>query len=329
VKRLLSLALAASLTLAACGVTGGGGDVAATVGDSEVTVADVQAFPYEAGGTIETSQFAQYLSALIQWQILDNAAAEDFSVDPSEDEVETEMGTVLQEQAGGATLEEFAQSQNLSEDTIRRIVRVGLIQEQVADELGQDVPEPTSDEVTQALEVEKAGLTEVCARHVLVETAEEAEEARSRLEEGESFEAVAEEMSIDPSAAENGGDLGCAPAQQYVAEFRDAAVASEIDALTEPIQTQFGFHVLQVYDRTGPSAEEVPTEEEVREGLTEAAELEALQQWLLEKLDEAEVSVDEEYGQWVTSPQPMVQPPTQTTGSTAPGGTTETTAPGG
>lgn len=328
-KRLLSLALAASLTLAACGATGGGGDVAATVGDSEVTVADVQAFPYEAGGTIETSQFAQYLSALIQWQILDNAAAEDYSVDPSEDEVETEMATVLQEQAGGATLEEFAQSQNLSEDTIRRIVRVGLIQEQVADELGQDVPEPTSDEVTQALEVEKAGLTEVCARHVLVETAEEAEEARSLLEEGESFEAVAEEMSIDPSAAENGGDLGCAPAQQYVAEFRDAAVAAEIDALTEPIQTQFGFHVLQVYDRTGPSAEEVPTEEEVREGLTEAAELEALQQWLLEKLDEAEVSVDEEYGQWVTSPQPMVQPPTPTTGSTVPGGATETTTPGG
>lgn len=328
-NRLLFLALVASLVLSACGVTGSGGEVAATVGDSEVTLSDVQAFPYEAGGTIEAGEFAQYLSALIQWEILDKAAAEEFTIDPSVEEVEDELETVLQEQAGGMSIEEVSQNQNLSEDTMRRIVRVGLIQELVADRLGTDLPEPSSEDVAAALEVETAGLTEVCARHVLVETAEEAEAARDRLEDGESFDTVAEEMSVDPSAAENGGDLGCVPAQQYVPEFRDAAVTAEIDAITEPIETQFGFHVLQVYDRTGPSSEEVPTEDEVREGLAETAEFEALQQWLLEKLDEAEVTVDEEYGQWVTSPQPMVQPPAETTETTNPAGTTETTTPGG
>lgn len=325
-KTLSSLALVASLLLSACGATGGG-EVAATVGDSEVTVSDVQGFPYEADGTIEANQFAQYLSALIQWQILDDAAAADFSIDPTDEEVQSEVETVLEEQAQGVPLEEFAQSQNLSEETIRRIVRVGLIQEKVADQLGEELPQPSDDEMAQALEAEKAGLTEVCARHVLVETAQEADEARTRLEEGESFDTVAEEMSIDPSAAENGGDLGCAPAQRYVPEFRDAAVAARIDAITEPVETQFGFHVLQVYDRTGPSAEELPTEQEVRESLIEAAQLEALQEWLLAKLDEAEVSVDEEFGRWVTSPQPMVQPPSEAPGTTVPSGATDTTAP--
>lgn len=343
-RRLSFLALAASLALAACG-SAAGGDVAATVGDTELTVADVRAFPYESSGNIPAEQFAQYLGALISWQILDDAAAEEFSIDPSEDEVETEMQTVLEEQAGGMTLEEVAQNQNLSQDTMRRVFRVRLIQQQVADRLGEDLPEPSAEEVKTALEAEKAGLTEVCARHVLVETSEEAEQARTRLEEGESFETVASEMSIDPGAGENGGDLGCAPAGQYVPEFRDAAVSVEIDAITEPIETQFGFHILQVYDRTGPSAEELPTEEEVRENLSETAEMAALEEWLLEKVEEAEVIVEEEYGEWVTSPQPMVRPPadatTTTTANTAPdtapstapatdttGGTTQTTDQG-
>lgn len=320
-KRLLIITLTASLVLTACGAAGGEGNVAATVGDSEVTVSDVRGFPYETEGTLQTTEFAQYLSALIQWQILNDAAEQDFSIDPSEDEVEAELEEVLETQAGGMSLEEVAQNQNFSEDTMRRIIRVGLIQEMVADELGKDLPEPNAEEVEAALETERAGLTEVCARHVLVETAEEADEARARLAEGEDFETVAADMSVDPSAAENGGDLGCAPAQQYVPEFRDAAVEAEIDTVTEPIETQFGFHVLQVYDRTGPSSEEIPSEDEVRESLAETAEMEALQEWLLEKLDQAEVSVDEEYGEWVTEPQPMVQPPAGAAPtSTLPGG---------
>lgn len=292
--------------------------MAANVGDDEVTVSDVQGFPNESEGTMEPTEFAQYLSALIQWQILDDAAAEEFSIDPSSEEVEAELESVLETQAAGMTLEEVAEAQNLSEDTMHRIVRVGLVQELVADELGQDLPEPSSEEVAEALEEERAGLTEVCVRHVLVETADEAEEARTRLQEGESFETVASEVSVDPSAADNGGDLGCAPAQQYVAEFRDAAVEAEIDAVTGPVESQFGFHVIQVYDRTGASSEEVPTEDEIRASLLEAAELEALQGWLLEKLTEAEVTVDEEYGEWVTDPQPMVRPPAATTPGTVP-----------
>ncbi|MFP3913639.1 MAG: peptidylprolyl isomerase [Actinomycetota bacterium] len=319
-KRLMAVALAPALLLIACGSTGGG-EVAATVGDGEVTVSDVQSFPYESSGSMPPGEFAQYLTALIQWRILDAAAAEEFSIDPTEEEVDEELQSVLETQGGGMSLEEVAESQNLAEDTMRRIVRVGLVQELVAAELGAEASEPTSEEVAEALDAEEAGLTEVCVRHILVESAEEAGEARDRLEGGESFEDVAADVSTDPSAADNGGDLGCAPARQYVPEFRDAAVEAEIDAVTEPVESQFGFHILQVYDRTGPSAEELPTEEEVRESLMESAGMTELEEWMLEKLDEAEVSVNEEYGEWVTDPQPMVQPPAgEAPASTLPGG---------
>lgn len=308
-KKLIPLALAAALLLGACGGTGGG-DVAATVNGTELSVEDVRAFPYETEGTIEATQFAQYLGALIQWQILDDAAAEQYGIDPTEEEVDAELNRVLAEEAGGATIEEIAQGQNFSEETIRKIIRVGLIQQRLAEELQGSAEDISASDVAESLAEQTAGLTEVCARHVLVATEEEADAAQQRLEDGEDFATVAAEVSIDPSAADNGGDLGCAPAQQYVPEFRDAAVSAEIDEITDPVETQYGFHVLQVYERTEPAADDIPTEDEIRTSLLELSGAEAVQAWLEEIVNEADVTVNEEYGNWTLEPQPGVEPPT-------------------
>lgn len=308
-KKLIPLALATALLLSACGGAGGG-DVAATVNGTELSVEDVRAFPYETEGTIEATQFAQYLGALIQWQILDDAASERYGIDPTEEEVEAELDRVLTQEAGGATIEEVAQGQNFSEDTIRKIIRVGLIQQRLAEELQGSAEDISDSEVAESLAEQTAGLTEVCARHVLVGTEEEAAAAKQRLEDGEDFAAVAAEVSIDPSAADNGGDLGCAPAQQYVPEFRDATVAAEIDEVTDPVETQYGFHVIQVYERTEPAADEIPSEDEIRDFLAQNSGAEAVQAWLEEIVNEADVTVNEEYGNWTLEPQPGVEPPT-------------------
>lgn len=307
-RRTSFLILAASILLAACG-GGGGGDVVATVGETELTSVDVQEFPYEQSGTIDQARFAQYLSALIQWEILDAAAAREFGIDPSEEEVDAELESVLATQASGMSLAEVAESQNLSESTIRRVVRVRLLQERVSEELAGEAADPDSDEIERALADERAGLTEVCARHLLVATTEEAEEARTRIEGGEDFEAVAQEVSTDPSAADNGGDLGCSLAQRYVPEFRDAAVAADLNTLTDPVETEFGFHIIEVYDRTEPDDADLPSEEEIRQELEAEAGVSALQEWMMEKVSEAEVTVEEEYGTWTLEPEPGVVPP--------------------
>ncbi len=307
-RKLTPLLLCVALLVAACG-SGGDGDVAATVGDTVLTVSDVRSFPFDRSGTIGTTEFAQYLGALIQWQILDDAADDEFGIDPTDAEVDAELDVVLTDQMGGVSLEAITEEQNLSEDTVRRIIRVGLIQQLVAEELASSLAEPTPAQIDQAVDQQRAGLTEVCARHILVTTAEEAEEAADRLEGGEDFADVAADISTDPSAAENGGDLGCAPAQTYVPEFRDATVGAEIDEVTEPVQSQFGFHLIVVYDRNEPSQEELPDEEEIRETLIEEAGVVALEEWLMAKVNGADVTVEEEYGTWTLEPQPGVLPP--------------------
>ncbi len=90
---------------------------------------------------------------------------------------------------------------------------------------------------------------EVRARHILVKTKEEAEAIIKQLDGGASFEEVAKEKSTDGSAAQ-GGDLGYFGPGQMVPEFEKAATALEIGKYTkEPVQTQFGFHIIKLEDK--------------------------------------------------------------------------------
>jgi peptidyl-prolyl cis-trans isomerase C len=103
---------------------------------------------------------------------------------------------------------------------------------------------------------------EVSARHILVETEEEAIALIEELQAGAEFEALAE-RSIEPGAGERGGDLGFFRKEQMVPAFGEAAFALEVGAITEvPVETQFGWHVIRVDDRRDrePSFEEVETQ---------------------------------------------------------------------
>jgi peptidyl-prolyl cis-trans isomerase C len=92
-------------------------------------------------------------------------------------------------------------------------------------------------------------VNEVHARHILVKTKEEAVDIIKQLDGGAKFEDVAKAKSSDGSAAQ-GGDLGWFGPGQMVPEFEKAAFALEVGAFTkEPVQSQFGWHVIKVEDK--------------------------------------------------------------------------------
>ena len=91
---------------------------------------------------------------------------------------------------------------------------------------------------------------QVRAAHILLPTREEAEAARARVTEGgEDFATVARELSTDESTAANGGELGWFTREEMVAPFAEAAFALEPGAISEPVETEFGWHVIQVEER--------------------------------------------------------------------------------
>ncbi|MHA6729521.1 peptidylprolyl isomerase [Devosia sp. A369] len=95
---------------------------------------------------------------------------------------------------------------------------------------------------------------EIRASHILVPTEDEAKAVKAELDGGADFAAVAKEKSIDPGAA-NGGDLGFFGKGMMVAPFEAAVYAmTEIDQVSDPVQSQFGWHVIRLEEKRQSSA---------------------------------------------------------------------------
>ena len=97
----------------------------------------------------------------------------------------------------------------------------------------------------------------VNARHILVNTKEEAEALIERLNDGEDFAALAQEASIGPSGPD-GGDLGFFKKEDMVPEFADAAFALEPGEISGPVESPFGWHVILVEERRDAEPPQLP-----------------------------------------------------------------------
>ena len=86
--------------------------------------------------------------------------------------------------------------------------------------------------------------TQVRARHILVPTLNEAMDLHTKVKSGEDFGSLAKQFSKCPSG-QNGGDLGMFGRGQMVKPFEDAAFGLDVGGLSEPVQTQFGYHLIQ------------------------------------------------------------------------------------
>jgi peptidyl-prolyl cis-trans isomerase C len=101
---------------------------------------------------------------------------------------------------------------------------------------------------------------EVHARHILVPTEDEAKAIEDQLKKGADFAALAKEKSKDPGAAD-GGDLGYFTKDQMVPEFAEVAFKLDKGQISDPVHTQFGWHIIKVEDkRTKPT----PTFDQVK-----------------------------------------------------------------
>lgn len=107
------------------------------------------------------------------------------------------------------------------------------------------------------------------AKHILVETKEEAEDILKRIQKGASFSNLAKELSKDPGSAKNGGDLGFFGSGTMLPEFEKVAFNLKIGAISNPVKTQFGYHIIQVTEKNeGKLRDFEEVKEEVKKRLT-------------------------------------------------------------
>ena len=105
---------------------------------------------------------------------------------------------------------------------------------------------------------------EVRARHILVPTEDEAKAVLAEIKKGADFAELAKQKSKDPGAAAEGGDLGYFGKEQMVPEFAETAFKMDKGQMSDPVKTQFGWHIIKVEDkRTKPVPEFTQVKEQV------------------------------------------------------------------
>lgn len=247
--------IAASLTLSIVGLTAcGAGDVDPdVVVETEVGNVTKDDF-YEA---LKDENGEQVLTELVTMVVLEQ------KYDVTNEEVEAEIDN-LKEQLGDA-YEDALQAQGIAEDDLKADIKKGLLQEKAITD-GIEVSDEEMEQYYERMQVE------VQAKHILVEDKDTADEVVKKLDDGEDFAKLAKEYSQDTASADEGGEVGFFSVGEMVQPFEDAAYTIDLDTVSEPIESDFGYHIIIVTDRQEID-EDIGTfednENEIKQAITE------------------------------------------------------------
>lgn len=228
-KTVLSLTLAASvLALGAC--SDDSADSSKVIASSKV-------------GDITQNDLYEEMKASIgdqAFQLLMIEKVLDSKYDVTDKQVDAQLKADKEQL--GENFETLLAQQGYTEESYKKYLRLNLLQEAA---LIEDV-EVSEDEIKAEYENTK---NEINARHVLVEDEETAKKVKAELESGKDFAEVATAYSTEPAAQQSGGELGWFGKGAMAAEFEEAAFALEPNVISEPVQSSFGFHIIEVTDK--------------------------------------------------------------------------------
>ncbi len=208
----------------------------------------------------------QILNWMIEQVLIEQTAAQQGIVVTDED-VETELARTIENGGGEEAFQAWLEQNGLTRQDAWNELRAELIGAAVTEQVIASVPESGE---------------QVHARHILVDTQEEAEQLLAQLQAGEDFAELARAYSQDENTREHGGDLGFFPRGILMApEVEEAAFSLQPGQISAVVQSSFGFHIVQIVERE-PN---IPLSEESLRFLRE----QALAEWKDALWAEAEV----------------------------------------
>ena len=219
---------------------------------------------------------------------------------------------MLQKNVGADTLHAQLTANGVTEDDVRELVRASLVQQQVAKALAQT--QFTDAQLQQQYQQSIGDYTTLHVDHILVDSKAKAEEVYKQVTAPGStlqdFQNLAKQVSTDPNAKKDGGELTL-PASQLVSEFSAAALTLKPGEISKPVQTQYGWHVIYMIDK------QVTPFAQARDKILQQASTKAFQDWVQTQV--GEINVDPSFGRFdpttlqvqrITSTDPSATQPT-------------------
>ena len=259
-KKIGVVCLAATVLLTGCGKK----DVAATVNGKPITIED-----YEREYKMQAQQaMAQYgedflmqkspdgkqtMGEIMRQNTLDNLVrfeiykqdAEEKGIKITDKDVDAEYKKMVDMYGGEEKLQDALKENNLTADQMREYMKTNLLMQQYQQKMLKEL-EPTEEELKKHYEGHKDEFKTAEASHILVKTKEEAEAIKKELDGGADFAKLAKEKSLDTGSAQNGGSLGQFSPGQMVKEFDEKVFSMKPGEISDPVKTQFGFHIIKL-----------------------------------------------------------------------------------
>lgn len=215
----------------------GTNQVVAKVNGKSLTDADLKRAESEIGADLGSIPESQRRRALVEFLIENQIFA-----DAAED----------QKLGSGAGFDDRMQYYR------RRALRDAYFDKNVKDQVSEAAAKTFYDDQVKGLKPDE----EVQARHILVDSEDKAKEIAEKVRGGADFVALAKENSKDPGSKDDGGMLGYFSRGQMVPQFEDAAFALKKGDVSQPVKSQFGWHVIKLEDRR---QKKLPTFDEVKD----------------------------------------------------------------
>jgi parvulin-like peptidyl-prolyl isomerase len=172
----------------------------------------------------------------------------------SDEELEAQLAADIDAGGGQAAFDEWLQGTGQTRDDYKEMLRQSLLAQRVMEAVTAGV---------------SAEAEQVHARHIVVDTEEEAEGILAALEGGADFVALARQHSVDTATKDNGGDLGWFPRGLVAPELENAAFALQPGQVSEPIQLGEGYHIVQVVEREAARPLSLETQMDVQRAMFE------------------------------------------------------------
>lgn len=304
--RLIALPVIAVFLLAACS---SGPSAAATVGETEISEAqltqEAKLFTFlaalsqqQCGGAPADGESQEAacnrftLGNMIQSTLAgEYAEANDITV--QDDQVD-EIIANLDQQVSAETVDDELAKLDLTRADLERLASEVLLVQAVQASVAEE--ELSDEQLREIYDDEILRFTTIEALHILVDTEAEAQDVYQQVTAPgatrKTFEDLAEQVSTDTASGANGGSLGQAVATTYVPEFAEAAVALEPGTISEPVQSEFGWHVIYLVD------EQVTPFDDAKTQLVQGQEGTLFNVWMRDQAESRGVDVNPKWGRF-------------------------------
>ena len=311
-RRLAPLCIALLLAAPACGELLD--PAAAVVNGNKITVeeiaADLERFEESAEFERLSEQGdAQELKRQVEQQLLSQEIrravlepkAEELGIEVDEEEVTSRLEEIKADYETEGAFEEALKEQNLTLEQVEELIADRLLEEQLRAKVTEDAA-PSEEEIQAYYEENQNRYAESEAQHILVADEAKAQDIATRLDAARGnqvdslFAKLAKRFSTDDTNADDAGKLGFFGRGDFVEPFEKAAAKLDIGEISEPVQTEFGWHVIRVTDRRVAPLEEVA--DEIEQELGQEAVEKAWTSYVRKAYEEADVKVNPRYGEF-------------------------------